>query len=282
MLFDIATVIIIAIFAIVGFIRGFTFTLFHTLGWIIAIVITIIFGDEVRIFLKSKTSLYDHFHAYVESACGNLIDVSASSADVETMGGLAGLLDSILNMILEKTADGIASICFAIIVFFCMVIFLKLVFYIITRILSKKYNDGITGGIDGILGLCIGLLQGVIVVLIICIIIMPIAFAVSPGLYDRFEGTLNDSMIAGALYEHNPLFSFVDRFIPSDLLPTDLTNNLIESLNSGNLDGIDPSILEGLDPSVLEGLDPSVLEGLDSEILDALGLEAADAGAILQ
>jgi hypothetical protein len=246
------------------------------LGWIIAIVITIIFNDEVRILLKNKTSLYDHFYAYIESTCGNLIDIGAGSADAGATDGLAGLIDGILEMILKKTTEGIASICFAIIVFFCMVIALKLIFYIITRILSKKYNDGIAGGIDGIFGLCIGLLQGIIVVLIIFIVVMPIAFAASPGLYDRFEGTLNDSIIAGTLYEHNPLFSFVDRFIPSDLLPSDMTNSLIESLNSGNLDGIDSSILEELDPSVLEGLDPSFLEGLDSEILDALGLGATD------
>jgi uncharacterized membrane protein required for colicin V production len=66
---DIALLIIIAIFSILGFKNGFVHTLFSTFGWLIAIIVAFFTRDIVKGFIQDNTGLYDWHHERVYTIC---------------------------------------------------------------------------------------------------------------------------------------------------------------------------------------------------------------------
>jgi uncharacterized membrane protein required for colicin V production len=87
---DIALLIIIAIFAILGFKNGFIHTLFYAFGWFIAIVVAFFVRDAVREFLTNNTGVYERYHERVYSVCLNFTSGYTDTLKGETGGDLTG------------------------------------------------------------------------------------------------------------------------------------------------------------------------------------------------
>ena len=68
---------------------------------------------------------------------------------------------------------------------------------------SKRHRDGLSGCFDGILGLAAGAIKGAILVLLFLALLMPFINFVSPDSADAVMQSLQQSYIAGFLYDHN-------------------------------------------------------------------------------
>ncbi|MDR0357480.1 MAG: CvpA family protein, partial [Clostridiales Family XIII bacterium] len=164
---DIAILIIILIFALLGFRRGFAYTFFRTFGWIVAIVAAILLRGRFADFLAERTSLYDVFLAHTEKIFHTFAEKYATGF-AESMPVLIGdAVEKAKDKIVSETAVRIADASFEIFAFIGLILLIKIALFILTLLLSKRHHEGFIGGIDGIGGFFIGAAQGVVVVLIL-------------------------------------------------------------------------------------------------------------------
>jgi uncharacterized membrane protein required for colicin V production len=89
---DIALIIIIAIFTILGFKNGFVHTLFSTCGWLIAIVAALFARDAVASFMMDKTGVYGWYRERVYNICAKFTSVYTNNLTGWNTGDGAGEL----------------------------------------------------------------------------------------------------------------------------------------------------------------------------------------------
>lgn len=220
-----------------GFRKGFFYAFIRSIGWILALILSFLLHSPFSGFVKTNTGLYDWIY----------IDVfERISASVSIPVGL-GDVSSYADDLIISTTENISNAVFTVLTFLILLIFTKLILFLLTLLFSKQNTDGVIGGVDGFLGLLVGGVTGIIVVLILLAFISPFAFMISPDAYQAVLTWLDNSYIAGLLYEYNPLLYFLDGFIP-------------EIPDFDSIDSIDPdSLPEGVNP---EDVDP---EDIDSE-----------------
>jgi uncharacterized membrane protein required for colicin V production len=238
---DIAILIVIAIFTILGFKNGFVRTIFFTCGWFIAIIVAFIMRDRVRGFLTDNTPVYDWYYGRIYDICskfftgytdkltgglpadpgalsGGALDGAADSLSAGALNGavdaVGGAVGAIGDKLTTEAAEHIASASFGVLCFIGTVLVVKLLMFLITLALSRRYRGGFVGALDAFAGIFIGLLQGFIVVFVILILILPVTLALNPVLFEAVTGALNTSFFAKTLFTVNPLISLVDGFAP--------------------------------------------------------------------
>jgi uncharacterized membrane protein required for colicin V production len=216
---DIAILIIVAIFALLGLKNGLIYTLFHTLGWLVSLVISVLFHSPFQALLKDRTPFYEMFYRRVEYACLEFAGKYTDKIPDNLPGNLDDSIRDMANNAAIATAERIANTAFGIAVFILMIFLIKLILYLITRLFSKRYHRGFIGGLDGVAGLGIGIVQGAIVVLVLMAFLMPVAYAFSPDAYTWVNTTLERSFFAYNIYNANPLLDFVGAFSPNQFVP---------------------------------------------------------------
>jgi uncharacterized membrane protein required for colicin V production len=269
---DLAILIILAIFIILGFKNGFAYTVFFTLGWIISIAVAFFTRIQVRTFLTEHTPVYDWYHGYVYDLCmkfvsghtdklaenlsatsgggidalsggaleliggdGGALSGGALNGALESIGGalggtFGGALASAGEKIAQEAAEQITSASFGVFSFVATVLVVKLLLFLVTLGLSRKYHSGFIGALDAMGGLVIGLAQGFIVVFVMLILLMPVTLAISPNLFASVSGALDASFIAKTLFQANPLVPFVDGFAPGLFDPNEWLGKLEQVL----------------------------------------------------
>jgi uncharacterized membrane protein required for colicin V production len=88
---DIALLIILAVFAILGFKNGFVHTLFYTFGWLIALVVAFFLRDKVKEFLTDSTDMYKHYHERVYDICLNFTSGYTDTLTGGNTGDFSGI-----------------------------------------------------------------------------------------------------------------------------------------------------------------------------------------------
>ena len=235
---DIAILIIVALFALLGLKNGLIYTLFHTLGWLISLVISVLLHTPFQALLKDRTPFYEMFYRRVEFACLDFAGKYTDKIPDNLPGNLNDSIRDMANNAAIATAEKIANTAFGIAVFILMIFLIKLILYLITRLFSKRYHKGFIGGMDGFAGFGIGIVQGAIVVFVLMAFLMPIAYAISPDTYTWVNTTLERSFFAYNIYTANPLLDFVGAFSPNQFVPK-LPEFKIPGQLQGQLDGWD-------------------------------------------
>ncbi|MDR2162893.1 MAG: CvpA family protein [Clostridiales Family XIII bacterium] len=256
---DIAILIILAIFVILGFKNGFVHTFFFVFGWFIAFVVAFFTRGPVRDFMAERTPLYDWYHGHVYNMCmkvvsgytdkltggatgqeGALIESGELDATgltdgaldgaMEGLGGIYGSLEgaigSIGNNIVQTTAEQVTSTTFGILCFIGTVLVVKFVIFLITLSFSRKHHGGVVGALDATCGLFLGALQGFIVVFVLLILVLPVSFAISPDLFASTSRAFDTSFIAKTLLLHNPLLPLMDGIAPGLFDPAEWAGKL--------------------------------------------------------
>jgi uncharacterized membrane protein required for colicin V production len=246
---DIAILIIIAAFTILGFKNGFVHTVFFAFGWIISIAVAFFMRDRVKGFLMENTGVYGWYHARVYSICEKFVsgytnkltegvtdatggavgampgglpegiqdavtDAASRGALDSVLGSVGGAVGSIGDKLTQAAADQIASASFGVFCFIGTLLAVKLLLFLITLIFSRKFHGGFVGTVDAIGGMLLGLLQGFIVVFVILVLILPVSLAINPGLFETASGMLNTSFFSKTLFTVNPLIPLIDGFAP--------------------------------------------------------------------
>jgi uncharacterized membrane protein required for colicin V production len=216
---DIAILIVIVLFAILGFKNGLLYTLSQTFGWAVAVVSAFFLYRKLADFFISETNFYDGFFARISEVCQQFVSKLTGGVAGSVPGKYGEALDNFGEDIASEAANKISEAAFSVVVFILIVIVVKIVLFILMKLLSKKYRDGFVGGFDATFGLMVGLIQGVVIVFILLLIIMPVSFLIGPGVYAAVQSMLDKSFIAEMLYLNNPLFSLIDGNLPSVLSP---------------------------------------------------------------
>ena len=178
MILDIIVGIILLISIIQGYRKGFIFTLVHTVSWIGSIILGFVFYDKIKTLLVDKTIVYDSIYK-------KILEVLLAKGQ-ESITSLTNHLPETLNTTLTATtstasealATNIANATISIITFLVILLSIKLILFLISRIFIKrslKKGKGFSNFIDGFFGLLLGAVKGFILVFILLMILAPIS-----------------------------------------------------------------------------------------------------------
>ncbi len=208
MIFDIAIIVILILFVIHGFRKGFLFTLIHAVGWMVALAGSAVAVTHTKSFLKENGFIYDGLMRFFTDRFneqGDMFTPAVSSMPSE----LGGILDSMIDGLSVTFAAGMADIAYSVILYILFFILIKFVMWLILRIFSRKYSDGFTGIVDGVFGAAAGLLCGAVFVLVILLLLIPASNIMSPELTSRFAAQMDSSVFTSYLYDNNILYDVI-------------------------------------------------------------------------
>lgn len=211
MIFDIALLVLILLFAINGFRKGFVYTLITTVGWVAALTGSVFGVMYLSDFLKAHGFLFDRLTEIFKVRFSAETDTltPAVSSMPEPIGKV---LDSMIDGISDTVASGFAGVCYTAILFAAFFLIIKLFMWVILRVFSKKYNDGFTGFFDGIFGSIFGLLKGAIFICVLLLIMMPVVNMISPDLTEQFALQMDQSLLVKMIYDNNPVSILIQGF----------------------------------------------------------------------
>ena len=211
MFFDILILIIIIACAIFGFRNGLLISLSRLGGWIGAVLVAFFYHEKVGFWLVENTSYYDKINERTLRVCNEFVESARSS----TGNTVAKLGESLA----VEAAEKIAAHIWTVVVFVGIILGIKLLLFILTLFLSKKFHAGFVGGIDGFVGLLFGIFQAIIAILVVFALVLPIAYTSSVKTHDFIETEMDKSIVAELIYDNNPLLEVIDGFLPTSLRP---------------------------------------------------------------
>ena len=204
MVMDIAILIVLILTIFLTMRRGFVLSVVSFFKGFVSLVIAWIFCDDAADWLINKTEIgirtMERINAGL-SAKWESSDIYMSLPDLFKESGGSQLSES---LILDGSAK-LAQILLTIICFVLIVAVLRLVLAIIGSAFSHKNNDGFAGKVDWFLGLVLGIILGVLYVFVFLALLVPVAGLVAPEYCQTIMGWLNESVIAGDLYNNNLL-----------------------------------------------------------------------------
>ena len=211
MVLDILIGIIIILSMVLGYRAGFIWTFFHTLSWLIALVLAFIWTPRARDFLFLDTNLYHSVQATIGERLSEIANIHGITANLPRI--LRESVDRLAGRALADAEVLLSDILFTIISFIAIFFAVKLVFFIIVLLFSKKYSDGVSGVLDGISGLIIGFIKGILIVFAMLTAMIPVLSMFDTGLVETVIGWLDESQLAGTLYDNNFLALILRDFL---------------------------------------------------------------------
>ncbi|MDR0853057.1 MAG: CvpA family protein [Clostridiales Family XIII bacterium] len=222
MVFDIAILVILLICMIFGFRNGLFGSILRIGGWLIAVAVAFFTHKFVENFLMGKTSIFDKLHDHIVQICLSFIEKYTGGISGSVPGKFGEAIEDLGSSLAGDAADKIAEFAFTVLVFMGILLFVKIILFVLTFLLSRKRRDGIIGGVDGILGLIFGLLQGVIIVLVLFALLMPLSYVINAEAYGIITASMENSYVAEIIYNNNPLLSIIDGIVPPEIDPKSL------------------------------------------------------------
>ena len=158
MVLDIILILILLIFAVYGFRKGFIFTLIHTVGWAIALVGTYFAVSGAADFIREQTTLYDWMlNGYKERFSVGDLGVDDS---IESLPGNFFLdLNDATGAATDAVARMFANMTYMVVIFVGLFLLIKIIMLLILRFFSRDYKEGFTGFFDGFFGMLFSLLN---------------------------------------------------------------------------------------------------------------------------
>lgn len=202
MIFDIIVLAILVAAMVSGFRKGFVYSFVQTLGWIGAFIGGFIGCRILAEQLTLRTDLKENIYSKIFENVSESLNSITSNADT---------LPLILNDAADATADSASSVLaerltnmtMVIVSFIIIFAVIKLLCYFITMAFSNRNNDGFLGFADGMLGLTAGMIKGILLVFLFLMLLMPAMNLMSPASMEIALEWLDNSYIAGTLYDSN-------------------------------------------------------------------------------
>lgn len=201
MALDIFFALILLCSVALGVRSGFLAAVFHTCGWLAAVICGFVFNSEIRGLLADRTHIYESIRENISHKFSDTMTDSLLIPD-----GFSDILSHAAEPAVTAAAEALyGTVCFALTVAAVM-----LVLYIFLRIFSKKYTGGLLGFADGLLGGLAGAVRGVVLVLLFSVLLFPALSLMSPELADAAASSLENSHFALYIYENNPFAEILD------------------------------------------------------------------------
>ena len=221
MALDIFFGLILLCSVLLGIRSGFLAAVFHTCGWLIAVICAFVFNSKIRGLLSEHTHIYESIKENISQKFSE--KVTQPIADVLPVpDGFSGLLGNAAEKAADPAVTAVSNAVYCAVCVGLTVIAVMLVLYIFLRLFSKKYTDGLLGFTDGVLGGLIGVIRGIVLVLLASVLLFPAVSLMSPELSESLASCLENSHFALYIYENNPFAEILDNM--TDMYIGDLLN----------------------------------------------------------
>jgi uncharacterized membrane protein required for colicin V production len=201
---DIAVCVIVFVSAVCYAHIGFARTVISALQWVLCLVCGFLFSDDIKDFLY-KIGIGTRMEKSIAEAI-------AKKAD-ESLVSLPGLFrewaGNTADYAAKETAQNITGFILMVLAFLAIILSIKLVLFLITHLLSKKYNDGPLAFIDSAGGMILGVILGVFYVLVILAVLVLVLHWLPQNTQDVIMDYLNRSYFTGIIYDNNPLLTLL-------------------------------------------------------------------------
>ena len=209
MAIDIAICVIVFISAVCYAHIGFIRTVISLLQWVACLACGLFFSDDIREFLYDVGIGPGIEHSIAES----LSETAEDSGIMKTIPGLfrewAG---SAADYAAKETSANITSLLLTVAAFLLIVLAIKIVLFVITHLLSKKYHDGAVAFLDSAGGLIIGVVLGVFYVFIAMAVLLFVMQWLPDSTAETIHTYLDESYFSGIIYDNNPLLTLIHNF----------------------------------------------------------------------
>lgn len=242
MIIDIIILLILLASAGLAYRKGLAVSIVSTLSWVVCSIAGLLFSKELKLWLVDNTKIDEYINgilftkSHTNIQNGNLdggflglpdlfnfSDIQANPiynkiaeflGDADNLtNGLPDFLkkpvESATESISIAVADKATDLIMGILAFFLIIFGLKLLFGLITLLLSKKYRRGAVGCVDGLGGLTFGLIRGVIIVLLVFMVLVPVVAMVNQDFSQQITDQINTSQIAPYIYNKNILLKIM-------------------------------------------------------------------------
>jgi len=215
MIMDVLVGLILVGAMVHGLRKGFIHTFIHTIGWVLALVLAYIATPFVKRLLMGETTLYDSMKDGFAKRFSESLPTTQSSFDSlpANIGDAIGdKITQLTDSIVQQTAAAFAGLAFTVLVFVGLVVLIKIILWLVLRLLSKDYNDGFMNFFDGLFGLIFGLLKGLLMAFIFLAALLPVLNIISPDYTTFVVASLDNSMFAKDLYDNNFIVLLLQSF----------------------------------------------------------------------
>lgn len=205
MALDIIVVSIFIISTVRGRRRGFAQTIIKLLAWTAALILGVAFTKDVAEILMSTPFSTDINNHLTEMTASGTFDISQYVPDfiggiITSLGVTEPSQDTLhfTNAILNVTA-------------FLLIVgatWLAAAF-LIHKMAKKRKTKTVIGRVDSSVGMLLGAVKGVILVFLFLALMFPLAGVLMPENLHSINESLNNSYLAGYLYNINPLIRFI-------------------------------------------------------------------------
>ncbi len=221
MALDIFFGLILLCSVLLGIRSEFLAAVFHTCGWLIAVICAFVFNSKIRGLLSEHTNIYESIKENISQKFSEKVTQPIADA-LPVPDGFSGLLGNAAEKAADPAVTAVSNAVYCAVCFVLTVIAVMLVLYIFLRLFSKKYTDGLLGFTDGVLGGLIGVIRGIVLVLLASVLLFPAVSLMSPELSESLASCLENSHFALYIYENNPFAEILDNM--TDMYIGDLLN----------------------------------------------------------
>lgn len=221
MALDIFFGLILLCSVLLGIRSGFLAAVFHTCGWLIAVICAFVFNSKIHGLLSEHTHIYESIKENISQKFSEKVTQPIADA-LPVPDGFSVLLGNAAEKAADPAVTAVSNAVYCAVCFVLTVIAVMLVLYIFLRLFSKKYTDGLLGFTDGVLGGLIGVIRGIVLVLLASVLLFPAVSLMSPELSESLASCLENSHFALYIYENNPFAEILDNM--TDMYIGDLLN----------------------------------------------------------
>lgn len=207
MVLDLIVVIMFITTTVRGKIRGFSDSLIRLAGLVAGVVLGVVFTEKLAdiIMLTPLDELIrDNVRDMVNGNSFDIIDFIPSS--------IGKVIRSLGATETEQTVTHFANAVIMVLAFLLIVLATWIVAGLIRGSLSRKrHNKTFIGTVDSSVGLLFGAIKGALLVFLFLALMFPVASIILPDHIHAINESLNNSYIAGYLYDINPLIHFIKK-----------------------------------------------------------------------
>lgn len=201
---DIAICIVVFVSAVCYAHIGFARTVLSALQWVLCLVCGFLFSDDIKDLLY-KIGIGSGMEKSISAAIADKADESL----VSVPGLFREWAGNTADYAAKETAQNITGFILMVLAFLAIIFAVKIVLFLLTHLLSKKYHDGPLAFIDSAGGMILGVILGVFYVLIAMTVLVLVLHWLPESTQNVVMDYLGSSYFSRIIYDNNPLLTLL-------------------------------------------------------------------------
>lgn len=203
MVFDVIVLLLLAVPMAIGLKKGLIYMSLQALGWIGALVVAFFITGPIASAMNEGflgTMVADRLDERF-SASADAVDTAARGIP----GIISGGLEIDAQSVSEMFTSLLASLVVTVLVFIAIVVAVRLILRLLIRPVYRRHRGNVLNSFDRLIGGVAGLVEGILLVFIFLAALMPLMNVMGMGTADSIVSGLEQSLVAGSLYDSNLL-----------------------------------------------------------------------------